>query len=75
MLCYGTHERSSCTRQSRLPDHSSFGGCPNAHFWTSFPLGTSVVTLKGGARIWCYVGGQVVYLEQVHTSYLNQTKK
>lgn len=31
-------------------------------------------TLKGDARIWFYVEGQVVYLEQVHTSHPNQTK-
>lgn len=27
-----------------------------------------------GARIWFYVVGQVVYLEQVHTSHPNETK-
>ncbi|WP_340539159.1 hypothetical protein [Nocardioides sp. GXZ039] len=31
-------------------------------------------TLKGSARIWFYVDGQTVYLEQVHTSHPNQTK-
>lgn|SRR5690625_1199324 len=31
-------------------------------------------TLGGGARIWFYVKGQKVYLEQVHTSHPNQTK-
>lgn len=31
-------------------------------------------TLKGGARLWFYVEGQVVYLEQVHTSHPNETK-
>ncbi len=31
-------------------------------------------TLKGDARIWFYVDGQVVNLEQVHTSHPNQTK-
>jgi hypothetical protein len=31
-------------------------------------------TLKGDARIWFYVEGHVVYLEQVHTSHPNQTK-
>jgi len=31
-------------------------------------------TLKGDARIWFYIDGQVVYLEQVHTHHPNQTK-
>lgn len=31
-------------------------------------------TLKGGARIWFYVDGNVVYLEQVHTHHPHQTK-
>ncbi|HMS77061.1 hypothetical protein [Gordonia sp. (in: high G+C Gram-positive bacteria)] len=31
-------------------------------------------TLKGTARIWFYVDGQTVYLEQVHTSHPNETK-
>ncbi|MFP3580549.1 hypothetical protein SB659_13320 [Arthrobacter sp. SIMBA_036] len=31
-------------------------------------------TLKGTARLWFYVEGQIVYLEQVHTSHPNQTK-
>ncbi|MFK4299253.1 hypothetical protein ABH924_004434 [Arthrobacter sp. GAS37] len=31
-------------------------------------------TLKGGARLWFYVEGQVIYLEQVHTSHPNETK-
>ena len=31
-------------------------------------------TLKGDARIWFYVEGRVVHLEQVHTSHPNQTK-
>ena len=31
-------------------------------------------TLKGDARIWFYVSGQVVYLEQVHTHHPNETK-
>lgn len=31
-------------------------------------------TLKGDARIWFYFEGQVVYLEQVHTSHSNQAK-
>lgn len=31
-------------------------------------------TAKGTARIWFYVEGHVVYLEQVHTSHPNQTK-
>lgn len=31
-------------------------------------------TLKGAARLWFYVEGQVVYLEQVHTSHPNETK-
>jgi hypothetical protein len=31
-------------------------------------------TLKGDARLWFYVEGQVVYLEQVHTSHPNETK-
>ena len=32
-------------------------------------------TLKGDARIWFYVLDQVVFLEQVHTSHPNETKK
>lgn len=32
-------------------------------------------TLKGDARIWFYVEGPVVYLEQVHAEHLNETKK
>jgi hypothetical protein len=32
-------------------------------------------TLKGDARIWFYVVEQVVFLEQVHTSHPNETKK
>ncbi len=31
-------------------------------------------TLRGDARIWFYIEGQVVYLEQVHTHHPNQTK-
>ena len=31
-------------------------------------------TLKGAARIWFYVDGKAVYLEQVHTSHPNETK-
>ncbi len=31
-------------------------------------------TLKGDARIWFYVEGQVVYLEQVYTHHPNATK-
>lgn len=31
-------------------------------------------TAAGDARIWFYVEGQVVYLEQVHTRHPNQTK-
>ncbi|GAB3042547.1 hypothetical protein GCM10027079_03420 [Sediminivirga luteola] len=31
-------------------------------------------TLKGDARIWFYVNGNVVYLEQVHTSHPKQTQ-
>jgi len=31
-------------------------------------------TLGGSARIWFYVDGQTVWLEQVHTSHPNQTK-
>lgn len=31
-------------------------------------------TLKGDARIWFYVDGQTVYLEQVHTHHPNATK-
>lgn len=30
--------------------------------------------LNGGARIWYYVDGRTVYLEQVHTNHPNQTK-
>ncbi len=29
---------------------------------------------KGTARIWFYVEGRIVYLEQVHTSHPNETK-
>lgn len=32
-------------------------------------------TLKGTARIWFYVEGRTVYLEQVHTSHPNVTKR
>jgi len=32
-------------------------------------------TPKGTARIWFYVEDRTVYLEQVHTSHPNQTKK
>ncbi len=31
-------------------------------------------TVQGDARIWFYVDGRVVYLEQVHTRHPNQTK-
>ncbi|MET1089254.1 MAG: hypothetical protein ABWY04_19390 [Arthrobacter sp.] len=31
-------------------------------------------TAKGDARIWFYVEGKVVHLEQVHTSHPNETK-
>jgi hypothetical protein len=31
-------------------------------------------TAQGDARIWFYVEGRVVYLEQVHTRHPNQTK-
>lgn len=32
-------------------------------------------TLKGSARIWFYVEGQKVYLEDVHTHHPNETKR
>ena len=31
-------------------------------------------TARGDARIWFYVDGKLVYLEQVHTHHPNQTK-
>lgn len=31
-------------------------------------------TAKGDARIWFYVEGRVVYIEQVHTNHPNETK-
>jgi hypothetical protein len=31
-------------------------------------------TAKGSARIWFYVEGSVVFLEQVHTAHPNETK-
>lgn len=31
-------------------------------------------TLKGTARVWFYVDGSTVYLEQVHTAHPNETK-
>lgn len=31
-------------------------------------------TPKGGARVWFYVDGSTVYLEQVHTAHPNETK-
>ncbi|MFW6639651.1 hypothetical protein ACOALZ_06360 [Nocardiopsis algeriensis] len=31
-------------------------------------------TAKGTARIWYFVDGRTVYLEQVHTSHPNETK-
>ncbi|WP_430783965.1 hypothetical protein [Actinoplanes sp. G11-F43] len=31
-------------------------------------------TLKGTARVWFYVDGRIVYLEQVHTSHPHETK-
>lgn len=31
-------------------------------------------TIKGTARIWFFVDGRTVYLEQVHTSHPNETK-
>lgn len=31
-------------------------------------------TLKGTARVWFFVEGHTVYLEQVHTSHPNETK-
>ncbi|MFT7023219.1 MAG: hypothetical protein ACJA07_002314 [Rhodococcus sp. (in: high G+C Gram-positive bacteria)] len=31
-------------------------------------------TAKGTARIWRYVDGRTVHLEQVHTSHPNETK-
>lgn len=31
-------------------------------------------TLKGTARVWFYVDGSTVYLEQVHTTHPNETK-
>lgn len=31
-------------------------------------------TIKGDARIWFYVEGRTVFLEQVHTSHPNETK-
>ena len=32
------------------------------------------LSLSDGARIWYFVVGQTVYLEQVHTTHPNQTK-
>lgn len=31
-------------------------------------------TMKGTARVWYYVEGRTVFLEQVHTSHPNETK-
>lgn len=31
-------------------------------------------TAKGTARIWCFVDGRTVYLEQVHTSHPTETQ-
>lgn len=31
-------------------------------------------TSKGSARVWFYVDGSTVYLEQVHTAHPNETK-
>ncbi len=31
-------------------------------------------TLRGGARVWFFVEGRTVWLEQVHTSHPNETK-
>lgn len=31
-------------------------------------------TVKGSARIWFYIDGSTVYLEQVHTAHPNETK-
>ena len=31
-------------------------------------------TLKGTARVWFYVDGNTVYLEQIHTAHPNETK-
>jgi hypothetical protein len=32
-------------------------------------------TLKGSARIWFYVSGHIVYLEQMHTAHPKQTDR
>ncbi len=32
------------------------------------------LSLAGGARVWYYVSGRIVYLEQVHTQHPNKTK-
>lgn len=32
------------------------------------------LNIRDGARIWYFVSGKRVYLEQVHTSHPNQTK-
>lgn len=31
-------------------------------------------TAKGSARVWCYVDGRTVFLEQVHTHHPDETK-
>lgn len=41
----------------------------------TFPRWQHKPTLRGDARIWFYVDGNVVYLEQVHTHHPNATKR
>lgn len=63
---------------------------PQARTQTNYPLEGSLAvirrgertferwqhkpTLKGGARVWFYVDGSTVYLEQIHTAHPNATK-
>lgn len=41
---------------------------------TSYVRWQHKLTAHGDARIWFYVDGQTVFLEQVHTRHPNQTK-
>ena len=40
----------------------------------TFQLWQHKPTIKGSARVWFYVDGGTVYLEQVHTAHPNETK-
>ena len=76
--------RASQERNLGLPDPNAPDDDPDElpargiaernHAGRTFQRWQHKPTLKGAARVWFYVDGGTVYLEQVHTAHPNETK-